>query len=145
MRWFLYHNLIYYLLMIGPDIIIRIIIPRYNQIRYIFSPRKSFLLANTAGSGAQNLLSFANVAITAYVHLPPDSIGFRGGFRGLEQDDNEIKEAQPLTLSLTELSSHHTEGDAAPVSIGDFLLFDNAYPRQSSQFCLVGVKTMVFK
>lgn len=105
-RYFVTQNGIAYLLFLCADIAVIILVPRfleYNDWLLAVMGYKS-LLYNMMYRPTSRLLNYATTAITAYVNLPADSVGFIGWCKGSNRNEEDKKE--PLHLrSETRMSS----------------------------------------
>lgn len=99
-RFFVMHNVIAYSLFFFADTSILLLVPRWPEIRARLSAYANFssIFYNVMYGSIPRLLNYATTAITAYVNLPADSVGFMGWFKGT--DKNEIEDRDPITLRV---------------------------------------------
>jgi len=105
-RYFCFHNLTYFVLMIFADVLIRSTIPRYFQLSFLLGPSKVHMHPNSVCKTVIDVMMFFNLAITSYVHLPPDSSGISGWWKPSTPKKNkgtgDYIEDEPLSLALYE-------------------------------------------
>lgn len=99
-RFFVMSNVIAYSLFLFADTTILLLVPRWPEIRARLFAYANFssIFYNVMYGSIPRLLNYATTAITAYVNLPADSVGFMGWFRGT--DKNEVEEKEPITPQL---------------------------------------------
>lgn len=100
-RFFVFHNVTYYSLMIVMDIIAATANPKYRIISWLLGYTKKLSFSPSAGHSPAEIMSFVNLAMTAYVHLPCDAHGVMGWFKSTTQKDSVLKE-EPLSLLVLE-------------------------------------------
>ena len=122
-RFFMYHNLTFYLMYIALYITLQLALPNAGVVYQflIRSPRISNFRTQPMNVGLQ-LMLLAYAWTEAYVNLPADALGFRGWFqaqspRGFGADDSEL---EPITYRKREPPSLH--GVVSDVNINCFIM-----------------------
>ncbi|KAI0564795.1 Lipase domain protein [Gracilaria domingensis] len=107
-RFFVAHNLVYYCMIIIFEVLDPLIIPRYWQLSFWLSNANFHMFLNCYGRAAVDVMFTVNLAMTAYVNLPPDSTGFLGWFRGSKTDGaaHHTTGTEPLMVASYEPASH---------------------------------------